>query len=52
MNGLLRQYLPRNAELAAFNRDDLDRIEQLMNNRPRKILNWATPAHVFAMAAS
>jgi len=50
-NGLLRQYLPRSADLSTFTRDDLDRIEQLMNNRPRKTLSWATPAQVFAAGA-
>jgi transposase, IS30 family len=50
-NGLLRQYLPRSADLSRFTREDLDRIEQLMNNRPRKTLGWATPAQMFAARA-
>ena len=27
---------------------DLARAEKLLNNRPRKILNWQTPHRVFA----
>ena len=49
-NGLLRQYLPRSADLDTFSRDDLDRIEELINHRPRKTLGWNTPARVFAAA--
>ena len=50
-NGLLRQYLPRSADLSTFTRSDLDRIEQLMNTRPRKTLGWATPAQAFTAGA-
>jgi IS30 family transposase len=50
-NGLLWQYLPRSADLSTFTRDDLDRIERLMNNRPRKTLGWATPAQAFTAGA-
>ena len=28
--------------------EDLARAEKLLNNRPRKILNWQTPHRVFA----
>jgi transposase, IS30 family len=49
-NGLLRQYLPRSADLDTFSRDDLDRIEELINHRPRKTLGWNTPARVFTGA--
>jgi transposase, IS30 family len=49
-NGLLRQYLPRSADLDTFSRDDLDRIEELINHRPRKTLGWINPARVFAAA--
>lgn len=42
-NGLLRQFLPKSSDLSRFTREDLDEIEQLMNTRPRKALNWLTP---------
>jgi IS30 family transposase len=43
-NGLLRQYLPRSADLAEFNQIELDQIAAELNGRPRKTLEWATPA--------
>ena len=43
-NGLLRQYFPKGCNLARFTEADIRRIEELLNNRPRRCLGYRTPA--------
>jgi IS30 family transposase len=49
-NGLVRQYLPRTADLRRFSQADLDRIAAELNGRPRQLLGFQTPSRVFAEA--
>jgi len=46
-NGLLRQYFPKKTDLSGVTLAELNRVQRLLNERPRKVLNWATPAEVF-----
>jgi IS30 family transposase len=43
-NGLLRQYLPKGTDLNTVPAERLTEIQHLINGRPRKVLQFATPA--------
>ena len=43
-NGLLRQYFPRKTDLSGYSQAELNRVALRLNQRPRKILGFDTPA--------
>jgi IS30 family transposase len=45
--GLIRRYLPKKTDFATISPYRLRKIENLLNNRPRKCLNYKTPSEVF-----
>nr|WP_022900720.1 hypothetical protein [Humibacter albus] len=46
-NGRLRHYLPEGTSFDNLTQDELDELIAEINDRPRKILGWATPAEIF-----
>lgn len=47
-NGLIRQYLPKGMALDKVTDKDIILIQNKLNNRPRKLLNYKTPNEVYA----
>ena len=46
-NGLLRQFFPKGMDFSRVDQSALDKAVELLNNRPRKCLNYRTPTEVF-----
>jgi IS30 family transposase len=46
-NGLIRQYFPKKTRFDTITQQDVKKVEILLNTRPRRILNFKTPAEVF-----
>lgn len=46
-NGRIRKYLPKRTSFADLSQEELDEFIVEINNRPRKCLQWMTPAEVF-----
>ena len=46
-NGLLRQFFPKGTQFTRLSRSEIKRVQVMLNDRPRKILKWHSPAHAF-----
>ncbi|TFD82415.1 IS30 family transposase [Cryobacterium psychrophilum] len=51
-NGRIRRYLPKGTSFTDLTQTEFDEFVTEINNRPRKILGWATPAEIFQELSS
>lgn len=42
-NGLVRQFFPKGTDFSKVTRQEILRVQHLLNGRPRKVLQWRTP---------
>ena len=47
MNGLVRQYIPKNRNFASVNETEVELVMNRLNNRPRKCLDFMSPFEEF-----
>ena len=51
INGLIRQYIPKGTDISKLTDEYIHDIQERLNNRPRKSLNYLTPNQVLASEA-
>jgi transposase, IS30 family len=47
LNGLIRQYFPKKSSFENITNQQIQHVEDILNNRPRKRFGYETPNHVY-----
>jgi IS30 family transposase len=50
--GLVRRFLPKKTDIARITKEQIKKIENRLNHRPRKCLNFKTPYQVFTSSVA
>lgn len=51
-NKILRQFFPKGTNFGLIPDDEIYKIQEIINNRPMKLLNWRSPPDVFSSLCS
>ncbi|MHB1485501.1 MAG: IS30 family transposase [Saccharofermentanales bacterium] len=51
MNRMIRRFIPKGADIGQFTKKEIKRIENWLNNYPRKILDYLTPMKFYEQVA-
>ena len=46
-NGLVRQFFPKGTDFNKVSNDHINKVQNMLNGRPRRVLNWQTPYEAF-----
>lgn len=49
---LVRRYFPKKTDFGTISKEQVKRVENLLNSRPKKCLNYKTPAEVFSSSVA
>jgi len=47
-NGLIRDFFPKGTDFNKVSIKEIKHVQNLLNGRPRKVLNWRKPEEVFS----
>ena len=47
MNGIIRRFFPKGTNFDTITTEEIKRVEDLINNRPMKVLGYMTPTEAF-----
>ena len=50
-NGLIRQFFPKGTDFSKVSLKEIKHAQDLLNGRPRKVLDWETPYEAFEILA-
>jgi IS30 family transposase len=51
INRMIRRFIPKGSDIGTYTKKEIQRIENWLNNYPRKILNYYSPMEVYRMVA-